>query len=194
MLKGLISAVLLAIATLLAATTFQQGWKDFVTSATQLDYFVVRDMRRTVVLNPQKVSTLAPDTLSVPVQGRDVDSDYLRDPNHMAVDLATQLGDQMKDPTEGATDSSIARGMRKFQKTCLPCHGPVMAGDGTVAPKFMPPPDLLAQTTRERKDGYLFSYIRHGGMIMPSYGAQVTAEEAWDLIHYIRSMQKSSPR
>jgi mono/diheme cytochrome c family protein len=128
------------------------------------------------------------------VQGRDVENDYLRDPNHMAVDLATRLGEQLKDPTEGATDSSIARGHRKFMKTCMPCHGVVMAGDGTVAPKFMPPPDLLAQTTRERKDGYIFSYIRHGGMIMPSYGAQVTADEAWDLIHYIRYMQKTSPR
>jgi mono/diheme cytochrome c family protein len=76
----------------------------------------------------------------------------------------------------------------------MPCHGKVMAGDGPVAAMFMPPPDLLAQTTRDRKDGYIFSYIRHGGMVMPSYGAQVTAAEAWDLIHYLRSMQKTSPR
>lgn len=194
MAKGLISLVLLAFATILAATTVQQGCKDLKSSWVNLDYYPIRDMRRTVVVNPQKVVMLAPDTLSVPVQGRDLDTDYLRDPNHTAVDLATRIGDQLKDPTAGATDSSVARGKRKFAKTCMPCHGAVMAGDGTVAPKFMPPPDLLAQTTRERKDGYIFSYIRHGGMIMPSYGAQVTADEAWDLIHYIRSMQKSSPR
>ena len=194
MLKGLISAVLLVIATMLAASTMSTGFHDVVSAWTKWDYYPIRDMRRTVVVNPQKVVMLPPDTLSVPVQGRDVDNDYLRDPNHMAVDLATRLGEQLKDPTEGATDSSIARGARKFKKTCMPCHGAVMAGDGTVAPKFMPPPDLLAQTTRERKDGYIFSYIRHGGMIMPSYGAQVTADEAWDLIHYIRSMQKTSPR
>jgi hypothetical protein len=29
---------------------------------------------------------------------------------------------------------------------------------------------------------------------MPSYGAQVTAAEAWDLIHFIRYKQKVSPR
>jgi hypothetical protein len=29
---------------------------------------------------------------------------------------------------------------------------------------------------------------------MPSYGAQVTDTEAWDLIHYIRHLQKVSPR
>jgi mono/diheme cytochrome c family protein len=192
--RALILGFLLLVLTLMMATTAQQGCQDLKRSWTRLDYYDVRDMRRTVVLNPQKIAMLAPDTLAVPTSGRDVDNDYLRDPNHNAVDLATRLGDQLKDPTEGATDSSIARGERKFGKTCMPCHGKVMAGDGPVAAMFMPPPDLLAQTTRDRKDGYIFSYIRHGGMVMPSYGAQVTAAEAWDLIHYLRSMQKTSPR
>ena len=87
-----------------------------------------------------------------------------------------------------------SRGERKFMRTCKPCHGPIMKGDGPVAAMFMPPPDLLAETTRNRKDGYIFSYIRHGGMVMPPYGAQVTVAEAWDVIHYLRSMQKSTPR
>jgi len=194
MLKGAISVVLLAFAIMLTASTMNVGLHDVISAWTKWDYYLVRDMRRTVVINPQKDAVLAPDSISVPIQGRDLDADYLHDPNHTAVDLATRLGNEMKDPTAGATDESIARGMRKFRKTCIPCHGIVMAGDGTVAPKFMPPPDLLAQTTRDRKDGYIFSYIRHGGMIMPSYGAQVTVDEAWDLIHYIRSMQKTSPR
>jgi len=29
---------------------------------------------------------------------------------------------------------------------------------------------------------------------MPSYGAQVTAQEAYDLINYLRHMQQTSPR
>ena len=66
--------------------------------------------------------------------------------------------------------------------------------DGPVAALFMPPPDLLGEATRDRTDGYLYSYIRHGGVVMPAYGAQVTAEEAWHLINYIRNMQKVSPR
>lgn len=192
--KGAISAIFFALATMLAASTMSVGWKDVQSAWLHWDYYLVRDMRRTVVINPQKDVVMAPDSTSVPVQGRDLDADYLRDPNHTAVDLATRLGDEMKDPTAGATDESVARGKRKFLKTCIPCHGISMSGDGPVAPKFMPPPDLLAQTTRERKDGYIFSYIRHGGMIMPSYGAQVTADEAWDLIHFVRYMQKTSPR
>ena len=109
------------------------------------------------------------------------------------MDLANELAAKLTDPTV-ADDSSRARGERKFHKTCVPCHGMGLMGDGPVAALFMPPPDLLAEATRDRKDGYIYSYIRHGGVVMPAYGAQVTAAEAWDLIHYIRHMQKVSPR
>lgn len=194
MLKSVIAFVMIGVLTMMAATTFQQGCADVQRSWTHLDYYNIRDMRHTVVINPQKVSLRAPDTLSMPMTGRDTDLDYLRNPDHMAVDLATQMGDRMRDPGAALMDSSVARGERKFMKTCVPCHGPKMMGDGTVAALFMAPPDLLAEATRNRKDGYIFSYIRHGGMVMPAYGAQVTAEEAWDLIHYIRHMQKASPR
>jgi hypothetical protein len=69
-----------------------------------------------------------------------------------------------------------------------------MAGDGPVAAQFMPPPDLHAEATRNRTDGYIFSYIRHGGVVMPRYGQSVTAHEAWDVINYVRSQQKANPR
>jgi mono/diheme cytochrome c family protein len=194
MLKILVGFVMVGVLALMTAATVQQGCQDVGKAWTHLDYYAIRDMRRTVVINPQKVSMRGPDSLSVPIQGRDTESDYLRDPNHMAVDLATSLGEHMKDPTEGATDSSLVRGERKFQKTCIPCHGVKMDGSGPVAASFMAPPDLLGEATRNRKDGYIFSYIRHGGMVMPAYGAQVTVDEAWDLIHYLRQMQKMSPR
>ncbi|MBI1798331.1 MAG: cytochrome c [Candidatus Eisenbacteria bacterium] len=194
MSRSLIGVVIVGALMLMAASTARQGCKDVKNAWTHLDYYPIRDMRRTVVLNPQKVSTRPPDTLSVPVGGRDLYADYMRNPDHNASDLAAMLAERVTDPTEGANDSSLARGERKFKITCVPCHGPKMEANGPVAPMFMPPPDLLAQATRERKDGFIFSYIRHGGVVMPPYGAQVTAAEAWDLIHYIRHMQKVSPR
>jgi mono/diheme cytochrome c family protein len=69
-----------------------------------------------------------------------------------------------------------------------------MAGNGAVSALFMQAADLLGPTARGRADGYLYSYVRHGGMVMPAYGAQVTRQEAWDLINYVRHMQKVSPR
>ena len=69
-----------------------------------------------------------------------------------------------------------------------------MAGDGPVAAQFMPPPDLLAEATRKRTDGYMYMYMRHGGIVMPSYGNALSSKDAWDIVHYIRHMQKASPR
>jgi mono/diheme cytochrome c family protein len=171
------------VLTVFTASTPQQGCRDAWTSLTKLSYSPYRDMRATVVIEPQKLVLRAPDEGSVPIGGRDVageDPPYDRNQfrvNPVALD-----------------DSSLARGERTFLRVCAPCHGKTLVGDGPVAAKFMPPPDLLAQATRERKDGFLYSYIRFGGIVMPSYGAQVTALEAWNVVNYLRHMQKTSPR
>jgi mono/diheme cytochrome c family protein len=91
-------------------------------------------------------------------------------------------------------DSAVVRGDSLYHTFCWTCHGMTMVGDGPVAQQFMPPPDLLAQTTRERTDGYLYMYMRHGGVVMPAYGNALSSRDAWDIVHYLRSMQQSSPR
>ncbi len=173
----------IAVLTVFAAGGARQGCHDLRRSATDLRYPVHRDMRLSVAIMPQKVVLLPPDSAAVPVNG--VDRDLGRDV------LAATLVNPTR-PQDLA--ASVARGEAKFRKTCVPCHGPAMKGDGMVAPMFMPPPDLLAQATRDRKDGFIYSYIRHGGVVMPAYGAQVTSAEAWDLVNYLRHMQKVSPR
>ena len=184
MASGKLPAFLaVGVLTIFTATTAQQGCRDAWKSATHLSYYPIRDMRTSVAVAPQKVVMRAPDDASVPIGGRDVAGE---DPPYEK--------NQLRSNPIAAADSSIARGERKFGRTCAPCHGMTLAGNGPVAPNFMPPPDLLAEPTRGRKDGFLYSYIRFGGVVMPPYGAQVTAEEAWNLVNYIRSMQRKSPR
>jgi mono/diheme cytochrome c family protein len=177
----------LAVVALITAVTAEQGFRDLVRSATTFAYPEIRDMRRTVAIPPNKVMTREPDPASVPTSG--IERTY----GLQGIELADKLAETMVDPTV-VTDSSIVRGERKYQRLCTPCHGPNLAGNGPVAALFMPPPDLLAEPTRQRKDGYIYSYIRHGGAVMPSYGAQTTPEECWELVHYIRHMQRTSPR
>jgi len=181
MLKASVVAVVLALVAMFTTISVQRGARDAWQSATHLPYYPIRDMRRTVALMPQKGQMMAPDTGSVPVNGRELFYDH-------ETEAARFHNPQAPD------DSSIARGARKFMRTCVPCHGAKMDGTGPVAAQFMPPPDLLAQMTRERKDGYIYAYIRTGGIVMPAYGAQVTAQEAYDLINFIRHMQQTSPR
>lgn len=179
MLKGTIAAALGVL--LIGALGPQQGCRDVTRSLTEIVYFPKRDMRSTVALTPNRNPMPLPDSVSVPVGGREtiVDRDVL------AATLVNPVA---------ATDSSIARGERQFKRTCVPCHGATLVGNGPVAARFIPPPDLLNASSRARRDGFIYSYIRNGGAVMPAYGAQVSAVEAWNLVNYIRHMQRTNPR
>lgn len=176
------AAVIALIA--LWSVSVQRGCNDLKKSVTHLSYYPIRDMRQTIVLDPQRSTFNVPDSLSIPVQGRDVYRD-----DAVPYDVA---GAKLVAPP--ATEQSIARGDSLFHTICWSCHGKTMAGDGPVSALFVPPPDLLAETTRGRTDGFMYMYMRHGGAIMPSYGNLLTSHDAWSLVHYIRDMQKKSPR
>jgi mono/diheme cytochrome c family protein len=179
--------VIVAAAAWVGATT-NHGCQDIRTAFTKLEYAPVRDMRRTVALMPNKVTMRAPDSLSVPITGREA----LPDPAVLMANRAS-VAARYVDSTV-ADDSSLARGQRMFNRLCVPCHGPQMQGNGPVAAKFLPPPDLLGANTRGRTDGYIYTYIRFGGAIMPKYGHALTQPQTWDVIHYLRQQQKVSPR
>jgi mono/diheme cytochrome c family protein len=181
MLKSMIVLVATGLIAVFWAPSVQQGTRDAIQSLTHLNYYPYRDMRRSVAPAPQKGIFRGPDDASVPTTGRELEVDR----DLLAARLANPVPSDQR---------SIARGDSLFKKLCVPCHGRAMAGDGPVAPLFMPPPDLLAQQTRERRDGFIYSYIRHGGVVMPSYGFQVSSEEAWHLVNFIRQQQKASPR
>jgi len=75
----------------------------------------------------------------------------------------------------------IARGERKFIKTCVRVTADPRR-DGPVAALFMPPPDLLAEPTRQRARRLHLLVHPHGGVVMLPTARQVTAEEAWLLV------------
>ncbi|MBI1797017.1 MAG: cytochrome c [Candidatus Eisenbacteria bacterium] len=180
--RSLIASLVVGlILTLFTMPGPRHGFESAVQSLTHWSYYPNRDMRNTVGVPAQKIVNRGPDSSSVPTIGRELPLDR---------DVAAE---RLHSPFP-SNEASIAKGDSVFHKFCVPCHGMAMAGDGPVAANFMPPPDLLGQQTRNRKDGYIYSYIRNGGVIMPSYGFQVSAEEAWNVIHYLRHMQQTSPR
>ena len=184
MVKGVLGVAALSILTLFGPTSPGQGCRSAFNSATRLAYPEKRDMRTSIALLSQRGWYRAPDSASVPVGGREVVRNVER------FDATFQV------PT-ASSPAAIARGELKYAKVCVPCHGPTLDGQGPVwlSKKFLvPPANLLSAQTRARTDGYIYRYVRFGGAVMPSYGAQVTAEEAYDLIHYLRDMQRKSPQ
>jgi putative copper resistance protein D len=87
--------------------------------------------------------------------------------------------------------ASIANGLHLYTQHCALCHGEAGAGDGPLAPGLRPrPADLTARHTADHTAGDLFWWLTHGRprTAMPGFGAQLSAEERWDVINYIRTL------
>ena len=181
MLKIAAGFVIATLATMLTASTVEQGIRDATNSLLTWQYYEIRDMRQTVVLNPQKTITRGPDSLSVPTTGRE----HVTDLQVLAATLENPIP---------MSEASIAAGEAQYKLTCTPCHGLELKGDGPVTQFYIPPPDLQGAGSRGRSDGYMYSYIRNGGAVMPAYGFQVSAETTWHIINYIRHRQQVEPR
>ena len=81
-----------------------------------------------------------------------------------------------------------------FENYCATCHGAGGLGNGPVAQRgFPPPPSLLADKTRKMKDGHLFHVLTYGQNNMPSYASQISREDRWNVIGYVRSLQNAAP-
>ncbi|HEX3034559.1 MAG TPA: cytochrome c [Thermodesulfobacteriota bacterium] len=88
------------------------------------------------------------------------------------------------------TQASLQRGEQLFYNLCFVCHGKEGKGDGPIIKKGFYPVDLTSPGTQARTDGYIYAYMRYGGKVMmPSYGENVSSEEAWDIVNYVRKLQ-----
>lgn len=93
------------------------------------------------------------------------------------------------------TEESLATGQKLFERYCYACHGPKGMGDGPVIKRGFYPLNLNSPGVIGRTDGYIYAYIRYGGKVMmPSYRESVTAEQAWDIVNYVRKLQGNPER
>jgi mono/diheme cytochrome c family protein len=89
------------------------------------------------------------------------------------------------------TPELLALGRKRFDITCGTCHGPVGDGDSIVARQMSlrPPPSL--HTYANRAPGYIFEVATHGFGLMASYAAELSVEERWAVVAYVRALQIS---
>lgn len=90
-----------------------------------------------------------------------------------------------------ADSSNLSLGKKKFDIYCSPCHGYFGNGDSRLRGQFPNPPSLHSEKVRNWKDGNIFHVITKGQNIMPSYASQLTREERWATILYIRALQRA---
>jgi hypothetical protein len=89
------------------------------------------------------------------------------------------------------TRKLVELGRKRFDITCATCHGPVGDGDSIVARQMSlrPPPSLHLYS--DRAPGYIFEVISKGFGLMASYAAELTVEERWAVVAYVRALQIS---
>ncbi|MBI4366471.1 MAG: cytochrome c [Deltaproteobacteria bacterium] len=90
------------------------------------------------------------------------------------------------------TTAILRQGQKTFQTHCQVCHGGRGLGDGPIVPKFPKPPSLVSEKVGAWTDGRIFHVITRGQNLMPSYAAQVSPEERWAAIHYVRVLQRAA--
>ncbi|MFA6598242.1 MAG: quinol:electron acceptor oxidoreductase subunit ActD [Ignavibacteriaceae bacterium] len=82
-------------------------------------------------------------------------------------------------------------GKKRFLTFCSPCHGNYGDGDSRLRGQFPNPPSLHSEKVRGWQDGNIYHVITNGQNIMPSYASQLSRDERWAIIHYIRALQKA---
>jgi mono/diheme cytochrome c family protein len=87
----------------------------------------------------------------------------------------------------------LARGQQRFNIYCAPCHG--QTGDGNGITKKIGAMAVVASLHDKRivemPDGELFSIVTNGKNLMGAYGPQISVEDRWAVIAYLRALQLS---
>lgn len=118
-------------------------------------------------------------------------------PNSVSIDEPTELltrkdYEAITQNPVSITTHAIESGQDLFNTFCFPCHGKQGRGDGPVIKKGFYPVDLTSPGVKARTDGYIYSYIRYGGLVMmPTYREFISLDEAWEIVAYVRKLQGS---
>jgi mono/diheme cytochrome c family protein len=87
----------------------------------------------------------------------------------------------------------LATGHKQFNIHCAICHGGSGDGRSLVSSQMSlkTPPNLIAADKRALPDGRIFNSITNGYGLMNGYAADLTSEERWAVVAYLRALQRS---
>jgi mono/diheme cytochrome c family protein len=118
--------------------------------------------------------------------------------NTMAANLAANVQPKTPGQTDinyfplPVTSELVARGQDRFNIFCSPCHSQLGDGQGMIVKRgFRAPPSFHLDRLRQAPVGHFFDVITNGFGAMPDYAAQITPQDRWAIIAYIRALQLS---
>lgn len=164
--------------------------------------YIFPDMEWQLKLRPQKENTFFTNGLSsqLPVPGtiaRSAPIETANGPVYPFEDSPVNTGrvtgttNFVENNPMHITATLLKRGQQRFTINCSPCHGATAEGKGITQKigAMAVVANLHDKRIVEMPDGELFFVITNGRNLMGSYGANVTVEDRWAIIAYLRALQ-----
>jgi mono/diheme cytochrome c family protein len=91
------------------------------------------------------------------------------------------------------TKEVLDRGRERYDIYCAPCHSRVGDGNGFIPSRGFTrmPPSYHIPRLQKAPLGYFFDVMTNGFGIMPDYASQISPEDRWKIVAYIRALQLS---
>ena len=99
-------------------------------------------------------------------------------------------------------DALLKRGQERYEINCAMCHGEDGYGQSIIdkraanlmasgSANWTSPPSYHTDTIRNRPVGHLYNTITNGIRTMPPYGPQISVDDRWAIVAYVRALQIS---
>ncbi len=151
-----------------------------------------QDMHDQPKLQPLEGSSFFDNGMaSRPLPAGTVAYGHLRDNTHMwqGKDASGELVDRLP---MTVTRDLLERGHSRYEIYCSVCHDSTGGGRGMIVRRgFKQPPPFYEQRLKDMPDGYFFDVMTVGFGLMSSYAKQLSAEDRWAIVAYIRALQLS---
>lgn len=86
----------------------------------------------------------------------------------------------------------LERGQERYNIYCTPCHSRVGNGAGMIVQRgYRPAGNFHTPRLESAPLGHFFAVMTHGYGAMPDYAAQVSPEDRWAIVAYIKALQLS---
>jgi mono/diheme cytochrome c family protein len=142
--------------------------------------------------NPLSYSDFYADHRSArsPVEGTVARGQLNADTYFYTGKIGNNPGDEMPFPV---TRQVLERGRERYDIYCAPCHSRVGDGNGLVPSRGFArkPPSYHIPRLEKAPLGYFYDVMTNGFGVMPDYAAQITPEDRWNIVAYIRALQLS---
>lgn len=153
---------------------------------------VFPDMKRQVKVKPQEASAFFADGRGSrpPVPGT-IAQGQLDDDSPFAT--GAENGMYVARNPLPLDQKVLMRGQERFNIYCAPCHDRTGSGRGIVGQRS----SWLANNLHDERikamvDGEIFQVITYGRRTMPGYRFQISEQDRWAIVAYVRALQRAT--